>query len=252
MLNKLLPPVPNPFIEAPPVISNKGKIVIIVPVSHHIEPYTDQSLRVLEIQGVTVWREYGWSAIDQGRSALTQKAVDEGFEHIIQIDADVGFYPDDIFKLVGHNLPICAACYSVKGWPVLTTEFLHDGEYVFGPQGGLHEVKYVATGFLYTHRSVYEKVAAHFKMERVKIWGGQYNSHPFYLPQIINNNGSLEYLGEDFSWIHRCREAGYKVYVDTTIRLTHIGKYGYSFAFLEDGARKEPESIVYVQRKSNY
>lgn len=34
-------------------------------------------------------------------------------------------------------------------------------------------------------------------------------------------------LGEDFSFLYRCRKAGYKVYLDTTLGLKHLGEYEY-------------------------
>ena len=41
---------------------NKDSVVILVPVSHHIEPSVDDALRKLETLGYTVWLRYGWSA----------------------------------------------------------------------------------------------------------------------------------------------------------------------------------------------
>jgi hypothetical protein len=37
------------------------------------------------------------------------------------------------------------------------------------------------------------------------------------------------YLSEDFSFSHRARQAGYKIFADTTIRLGHIGRYSYAW-----------------------
>lgn len=83
---------------------NKDSVVILVPVSHHIEPSVDDALRKLETFGYTVWRKYGWSAIDQGRCVLAQEALDAGFEHLVWIDADVSFWPYDVEKLISQNL----------------------------------------------------------------------------------------------------------------------------------------------------
>jgi len=221
---------------------NKNSVVILVPVSSHIEPSTDESLRQLESLGYTVWRKYGWSAIDQGRCAIAQEALDAGFEHLVWIDSDIAFWPSDVTKLIESGLPFVTAPYTVKGWPSLTTEF-YDQNIILGEKGGLYEVKYAATGFMYTHRSVYEKIAEHFKMPLVKIWGGQYLVKPYFFPTIFND----EYLGEDFSFCHKAREAGIKIYSQTQIRLSHIGKYGYSFAFIEKGKATEPQNVFYKQ-----
>jgi hypothetical protein len=219
-----------------------GSVVILVPVAHHIEPAVDDALRKLESFGYTVWRKYGWSAIDQGRCAMAQEALDQGFEHLFWIDADVVFWPYDVEKIIKHGLEFVSAPYSVKGWPVLTTEF-KDKQIKLGEEGGLYEVNYSATGFMYTHRSVYEKIAKELKMEKVKIWGGQYNVYPYFYPLLVNG----EYLGEDFAFCHRLRQVDVKLFCDTTVRLSHIGKYSYSYNFINTGLAEEPKSVVYNQ-----
>jgi len=220
-----------------------SSVVILVPVSNSIEPSVDTALRQLEQRGYTVWRKYGFSAIDQGRCVLAQQALDAGFEHLFWIDADVCFWQYDIDKVIQSGLPFVSAPYSVKGWPALTTEFV-DKNVILGDAGKLYEVIFAATGFMYTHRSVYQKIIDKFNMQRVKIWGGQYEVYPFFLPLLVDGY----YLGEDFAFCHRLRDAGIKLYCDTRIQLSHIGKYSYSFAFLDnDGHPNEPTSVVYKQ-----
>lgn len=222
--------------------SNPRSVVILVPVGSHIEPSTDEALRKLESFGYTVWRKYGWSAIDQGRCVLAQEALDAGFEHLFWIDSDIAFWPKDVKKILSLNLPFVTAPYSVKGWPSLTTEFL-DKNIILGEKGGLYEARYAATGFMYTHKSVYESIVSKFQLKRVKIWGGQHNVYPYFFPLIHNE----EYLGEDFAFCHRAREAGIRIFSDTRVRLAHIGKYSYSFAFLKNGPIQEPKTINYKQ-----
>jgi hypothetical protein len=219
-----------------------GTVVILVPVGHHIEPAVDEALRKLESFGYTVWRKYGWSAIDQGRCAMAQEALDAGFEHLFWIDADVAFWPHDVEKIINHKLQFVSAPYTVKGWPVLTTQF-KDKNVKLGEDGGLYEVNYAATGFMYTHRSVYEKMVKDLNMEKVKIWGGQYNVYPYFFPILIDG----EYLGEDFAFCHRLKQIGITLYSDTRVKLSHIGKYSYSYEFLNSGVKEEPKSVNYTQ-----
>lgn len=219
-----------------------NSVVILVPVGGSIEPATDEALRKLEAMGYAVWRRYGWSAIDQGRCAMAQEALDKGFEHLFWIDSDVTFWPQDVQKIINLGLLFVSAPYSVKGWPVLTTQF-KDKNVKLGEEGGLYEVNYAATGFMYTHRSVYEKMAKNLNMEKVKIWGGQYNVCPYFFPILIDG----EYLGEDFAFCHRLKQIGIKLFCDTRIKLAHIGKYSYSFSFLERGPEQEPKTVNYVQ-----
>lgn len=221
---------------------NPGSVVILVPVSHHIEPATDEALRKLESMGYTVWRKYGWSAIDQGRCAIAQEALDAGYEHLFWIDADVAFWPYDVEKIIKLGLPFVSAPYSVKGWPVLTTQF-KDTNVVLGEGGDLYEVNYAATGFMYTHRSIYEKMVNDLQLQKVKIWGGQYNVYPYFYPLLVDG----EYLGEDFAFCNRLKQVGITLYSDTRVKLAHIGKYSYSFGFLDNGVIDEPNNVKYTQ-----
>ena len=225
---------------------NPSSVVIIVPVAHHIEPVVDETLRKLEVRGFTVWRKYGFSAIDQGRCVLAQEALDLGFEHLFWVDADVSFCEYDVDKLINSGKEFITAPYSVKGWPALTTKFVRDGEIKLGKGGCIEEVKYAATGFMYTHKTVYEKIISKFNLSRVKIWGGQYEVYPFFLPLIWEDH----YLGEDFAFCYRAREAGIKLYSDTTIRLSHIGKYAYSFNYLRYLPEPEVEEVKYIDREN--
>jgi len=234
----------------------KAKTIILVPVGSHIEPACDEALRQLEKDGIKVYRKYGFSAIDQGRCVMAQQAIDENYEHLFWIDSDVAFYPGDVYRIINRNCalkgqyPFQTAAYTVKGWPALTTKFHSDFDKVlFGRDGALYEVEYAATGFMYTHLSVYEDIKRKFNMKPVKIWGGQYTVHPWFLPMIIGE----DYVGEDFAFCHRAKQAGHTILCDTTIRLAHIGKYSYSFDFLTRPGKlpcDEPTSLIYYNDAS--
>lgn len=232
-------------INCTPSKEQLSKLIVLVPVASHIEPACDESLRQLENSGVKVYRKYGFSAIDQGRCVMAQQAIDNGYEHILWIDSDISFYVPDVYKILNYNLPFVTAAYSVKGWPVLTTKFSdHFDEVIFGENGGLYQAEYAATGFMYTHVSVYEKIAKNFNLKPVNIWGGQYKVHPWFLPMIIGDN----YVGEDFSFCKRATDSGIDIYCDTTIRLSHIGKYEYSFDFLNKDIKSEPKGFIYKNK----
>lgn len=222
-----------------------SKLIILVPVASHIEPACDDALRRLEKDGVTVYRKYGFSAIDQGRCVMAQQAIDNGFEHLFWIDSDMSFYAPDVYKILNYNLPFVTGAYSVKGWPALTTKFDESfDEVIFGENGSLYQALYAATGFMYTHISVYEKIANNFNLKPVSIWGGQYKVHPWFLPMIVDD----QYVGEDFAFCKRARDSGIDIYCDTTIRLAHIGRYEYSFDFLSKQVNPEPSGFIYKNK----
>lgn len=220
----------------------KSKIAILVPVASHIERECEDSLRILEKDNIKVYRRWGFSAIDQARCVMAQCAIDDGYEHLVWIDSDIAFYPWDVYKLITHNLNFVTGAYSIKGWPRLTTRFDPEfKEIKFGEHGGLYKSIWSATGFMYTHISVYQSIVNKYRMTPVKIWGGQYKVYPWFLPMIIDD----QYVGEDFSFCERATNSSNSIYCDTTIRLSHIGKYSYSYDFLNRQPTKEPTSIIY-------
>jgi hypothetical protein len=229
-----------PALPAPAAPANK--CVILVPVSHHIEPACDEALRELERRGYTVWRRWGYSAIDQGRCLMAQQALDAGFEELFWIDADVAFWPGDVEKVRSLGKSVVAAAYPVKGWPTMTIEPMDKKSPIFfGPHTEPIELRYAATGFLYTHARVYRRIQLLSEaMQPVLIWG-QHKAVPWFYPILTGG----EYLGEDFAFCWRAREAGFQILLDPSIRLAHIGRYSYSWEFASRGVRTEPSDWIY-------
>lgn len=135
---------------------DNSKCVILVPVHRHVEPHCELSLRQLEAQGYVVRRLYGYAGVDRARNRLATDAVTEGFDEIMWIDADMAFEPKSVARLRGHGLPVVCGLYPTKVEKRLAAALLAGtSEVVFGDGGGLIEVRYAATGFLYTRRQVY-------------------------------------------------------------------------------------------------
>lgn len=205
------------------------KCVVLVPYMNRIEHVTDTALRVLESRGYEVWRTPGYSAIDQARNRMTYDALyRRGFEEIMWIDADVGFDPDDFERLRNHRLPICAAAYPFKGYPRFTIETYNESPLKFGRSGGMVKVKSAATGFLLIRRTVFERIRKLFSLPLCNT-SFDCPMYPFFHPQLFFEDGQWFYLGEDFSFCRQAKKAGYNIWLDTRIRLKHIGLYDYQW-----------------------
>lgn len=130
--------------------------VILVPCGGTIATACKQSLRVLEHRGYTVRRIGGYAAIDMARNVIASAAIRDGFAETLWIDSDIGFNPDSIEQLRGHNLPIVSGLYAKKGRRQFASHFLPGTQNVLlGAGGGLMEILYAATGFLLVQRQVY-------------------------------------------------------------------------------------------------
>jgi hypothetical protein len=166
--------------------------------------------------------------------------------HLLFIDADIGFEPEQVFRLLDFNRDIVAGVYPVKridwdkvesmaraGVTNLKTASL---SYVVGVEDpkkihfkdGFAQVRYAGTGFMMIKRRVLEKMTEHYPQLR-------YNSQfadkdplkksPFryalFNCLLDEKNGT--YLSEDFSFCQRWIEMGGEIWADLTSRLTHVG-----------------------------
>jgi hypothetical protein len=215
-------------------VASPSKCVVLVPVARYVEPPCEQALRGLERAGYAVRRVWGHSDIARGRSIMATEALADGFDELMWIDSDVVFSPGDVDRLRGHGAPLVGGVYPVKGRRRLAMTLLEKERTVaFGKEGGLIEVKHVATGFLYTHRSAYEAIRKH---HRLPVCRGEKPCGvvPYFLSLVVEEAGVHSYLSEDFSFCYRARAAGIKVLADTGFRLGHVGSYTYSW---EDAGR---------------
>lgn len=161
---------------------------------------------------------------------MATDALAEGFDELMWIDSDTEFHPDAVERLRSHNLPIVGAIYPVKNERRLACSTLPETkEIVFGADGGLLELEYLATGFLLTRREVYDAIRTKFKMPTCV--GGKRGMVPYFQPMVHQQTatGKCLYLSEGFSFCERARQCGFKIYADTTIRLGHIGKKSFSW-----------------------
>jgi hypothetical protein len=220
------------------VLNNK-KCVILVPCNTTIEYKTDESLRILESRGYEVWRTPGWSAIDQGRNRMAYDAIyRRNFEEVLWIDSDIEFNPDDVDRIRSWNKDIVAGAYPMKNWPIMTVQPFIGDVIEFKKTGGLKEVMCAATGFLYIKSHVFRIIKEKLDLP---ICNTSFSEPqiPFFQPSIWEVENQNCYLGEDFSFCMRARKCGFPIYLDTGIKLGHIGKYTYEW---EDVIKKTGKS----------
>lgn len=210
-------------------MTNPQNCVILVPVGGSIVPECDQALRVLESRGYTVRKVRGYSQVDVCRCQMATDALADGFEELFWIDSDVVFDPNDVDRLRSHQLPFVCAIYPKKGPREFACNYLPGtSELVFGQAGGLSELLYAGFGFNYTHRRVYDTIQEQLKLP---VCNEQFDSPliPFFMPMAVTTELGSWYLGEDYAFCERARQCGFRVQVDTQIRLWHVGTYKYSW-----------------------
>ena len=106
--------------------------------------------------------------------------------------------------------------------------------------GGLVEIRYAATGFLRVRREVYETIQQKLALPICNTRFGE-RVVPYFHPMVIRDERSPApnalhstgedywYLGDDYSFCERVKQAEFRVVADSTIRLMHYGTYAYSW-----------------------
>ncbi|WP_205679068.1 hypothetical protein [Aquisphaera insulae] len=214
---------------------DNSRCVVLVPAGRAIEPHCDYSLRQLEGAGYAVRRLFGFAQVDVARNRLASEALADGFEELMWIDSDIAFEPASVERLRGHGLPICCGVYPKKIEKAWSSHFADEGATItFGQGGGLVELRYAAAGFLHLRRQVFSEMEARLGLPRCREANGA-TTVPYFLPMVIPSESGHVYLGEDFAFSERARRSGFRIMADTTIRLQHIGIYGYSWEDVAGG-----------------
>lgn len=216
-----------------------ARCVVLVPYLTHVEPACERGLHELERRGLEVRRYPSTAAVDRTRSEMATQALQDGFDELLWIDSDIVFEPDDVARLRSHDRPIVAGVYAKKGNGGLAVYLEANArELRMGEGGGLTAVRYVGMGFFLVRRAVFVDIAQTFALPPCNTAFGP-PVVPYFLPMVAADAtaGGYWYLGEDYAFCERARQAGHAVAVDSAIRLGHVGSYIYGW---EDAAQTIP------------
>lgn len=186
-----------------------------------------------------IWND---ALLGRSRSLMCQHALETDADVIVILDSDVVFEPQDFWKIVEG----ARATRSVYGGgyvarstaPFITSRVFPNTEAIWakGPVRRPIEIQYLATGFWAMHREVIESmVNVNFqdaygghRLEEVAL-GSDRPFVPWFSPFVCReDDGRLHYLSEDWAFCHRARQLGYKIWMDMSIILEHMGLYPYT------------------------
>ena len=229
----------------------RSKAVVLVPHLSNIEGECEEGLRHLEHLGVRVVRLGGSSAIDVARNVLASDALHDGFESLLFIDSDIGFDPMDALRLLARPESVVAGIYVKKNERALSSVFAEGiTEALFGFGGtGLYPLKFAATGFLRIRAQVLQRMIDDLSLPLCNTKWSR-GLWPFFQPSIIPlEDGSFHYLGEDWAFSHRLGQIGVTPLADTSIRLWHFGRFGYSWEDAGTSVHRYPSYFYRAKQK---
>jgi hypothetical protein len=187
----------------------------------------------------------GDALITRARASLIAQFLDDpGATHLLFIDADIGFEPEQVLRLVQCGADMCAAVYPIKliDWErvkstietarpnpaaaALRYVFEVDDTNAVTERSGFVRVRYAGTGFLMIRRAALEKMRARYPQLQYKrdhsLDAATASDNRFALFEcMIAEDGT--YLSEDFAFCKRWTDMGGEIWADLNSRLNHVG-----------------------------
>lgn len=222
-----------------------------------------KTMEVLSAAGISVLCEMmsNESLITRARNNLIAKSMSyDTMTHVLFIDADITWEPEDIIKLMLHDRELVGGIYPFKHYFLnwLTPEFLDNldkrhekyynksigkrefleqnllkyniihkadngGQITF--QGDLIEIDSLPTGFMMIKKECIEKMMAAYPETKHDSDGDylkpEHNKYLYALFDCYIKDG--RYLSEDWAFCDRWKKIGGQVYADVAIALSHTG-----------------------------
>jgi hypothetical protein len=190
----------------------------------------------------------GDALITRARANLVTLFLDDPLAtHLLFVDADIGFEPEQVFRLIESGADVVAGVYPIKrvNWDKATRMLesnrpkmpsaaldyvleIDDPDHVV-VVNGFTRVRYAGTGFLMIRREVVERMCRHpayaplqfFREHSLDALAGSPNRFALFECMIDPETGT--YLSEDFAFCKRWTDIGGEIWVDLSSRLDHVG-----------------------------
>lgn len=165
------------------------------------------------------------------RNTLASMFLNEDATDLFFIDADVGFDPVGVIRILEQPEELVAGIYPLKceagGYPVEIK--IEDGVPI--GQNGLLEANFLPTGFMRIKRIVFEKMMIayphlKYKDSVVEVRGVDFKNGFDFFNMGAGEEGS-RYTTEDYAFCQRWRDIGGQCWVYPNINFTHIGTKAY-------------------------
>jgi len=197
----------------------------------------------------------GDALITRARSRLAAQFLASDATHLFFCDADIGFQPENVFRLLETGHDVAAAVYPLKSidWEKARRAAIagaqdlmaHSIGYVvrFIPtpdnsvevENGFAKVAYAGTGFLMIKRAAVQAVVDAHPELRARM-GDMADAAAPRAVMIFDTMIEAEtgqYLSEDYAFCRRWRDLGGEIWADMEARLTHVGHAAYTGSLVQ-------------------
>lgn len=198
----------------------------------------------------------GDALITRARSRLAaQFLTHPQATHLLFIDADIGFLPQNVFRLLDADKDVAAAVYPLKriDWEKAragakagvadllavsigyVVRFLPNPDNSVNVEDGFAQVAYAGTGFLMVKRPAMQRVCDAHPELRAKM-GDMADTMATEAVMVFDTMIEPEtgqYLSEDYAFCRRWRDLGGEIWADFEARLTHVGHAAYTGSLVQ-------------------
>ena len=202
------------------------------------------------------------SLITRARNYLVDEFLRSDNTHMLFIDADIHFNPQDVLALMALDKDVIGGPYpkkSINWGNVVAAARQHPntdprefeqlvGEYVFNVVKGTSqfsvteplEVMEIGTGYMMVKREVFEKMEKEYPSIRYKPdhvgqanFDGSRYIHAYFdtvidTKESIVGGGSDRYLSEDYMFCQMWRKMGGQIFLCPWMKTQHIGTYAFT------------------------
>jgi hypothetical protein len=174
--------------------------------------------------------------------------------HLLFVDADIGFAPENAFRLLDAGHDVAGGVYPLKhiDWAKARAaaqagakdlmaksvgyviRFVPTPDNSVEVEGGFAKAAYVGTGFLMIRRAALARVAAahpELACDLSEVEPGATEVAMVF--DTLVEPGTGEHLSEDYAFCRRWRELGGDIWADMEARLTHVGHAAYAGSLVE-------------------
>lgn len=162
------------------------------------------------------------SIIEVMRSRLAHTFLKGTTNRLFMIDSDQSWEPESFLRILGltGQMAVVGATYPAKREGSIDFLMDYGGSELRANEFGCFEVGGMGLGFTCVQREVIEKLAEN--APKIKDEKGE------MIPMIFHCEVDGEvFRGEDMNFFSDCRTAGYKIHVDPSITMGHIGAKEY-------------------------
>jgi hypothetical protein len=191
----------------------------------------------------------GDALITRARASLISQFLDDAdATHLLFVDADIGFEPEQVLRLVQCGAEVVLRFIRSSGSigpksnqpsrrrvPIRRLRRCHTSSkatirMAVTAQSGFVKVRYAGTGFLMIRRAALERMCASYPRLRYKrdhsLDAAVESEKRFALfESMIAEDGT--YLSEDFAFCKRWSDIGGEIWADLNSRLNHVGQIAF-------------------------